>query len=341
MVKDRGAARKKGQRFTVFLVPVVLALAAALLLFSDSLFAVRQQELGFLMDAPVMVSVRGKRRTARLALDAVAELEGELSRFREGTDVWKVNAHPGEAVEVSSRCIRLVTLADGLRERTGGAYSVTLGDLSDLWNITASNPAVPEAAEIDRLLKLPRSVRADGNTLMVTPAKALDLGSLGKGAACDAIRELLPERGAKEGVASVGGNVLVFGERANFKVAVRDPRGGVEDILGILTMGAGCVSTSGGYERYFELDGNRWHHILDGLSGYPAEPGLLSVTVIVPERADAGAYSDMLSTACFVLGYEASLPLLREYGVSAVFVLEDGSVKAVPGVGIEWQVMNP
>ena len=90
-----------------------------------------------------------------------------------------------------------------------------------------------------------------------------------------------------------------------------------------LTLPACCVSTSGSYERYFERDGVRYHHILDPKTGYPAESGLVSVTVV----CDDGFLSDALSTACFVLGYEKSLPLLEKYGARAVFVFNDKSVR--------------
>ena len=164
----------------------------------------------------------------------------------------------------------------------------------------------------------------------------LDLGAVGKGYALDAVYALLQEKeGTAGGVIAVGGSILVFGDKTevgDFKIGIRDPEGLPEDILGYITFSSGtkkqCVSTSGGYEKYIEKDGRRYHHIIDPATLYPAESGLRSVTVVCED----GLLSDGLSTACFILGEEKAKELLKEYGAEGVLIREDGSIYCTPGI---------
>ena len=129
---------------------------------------------------------------------------------------------------------------------------------------------------------------------------------------------------------SLGGNVQVLGiktDGSKWRVAVQNPED-TENYLGVLETQDRAVITSGGYERYFEQDGKTYQHILDPKTGYPAESGLISVTIV----CDDGWLSDGLSTACFVLGYEDSLPLLETYQAEAVFVTEDKEVIVTDGL---------
>ncbi|MCL2487202.1 MAG: FAD:protein FMN transferase, partial [Oscillospiraceae bacterium] len=144
-------------------------------------------------------------------------------------------------------------------------------------------------------------------------------------------REQLRGSGVSGGVVSTGSSVLVYGAKpggAAFDIGIRDPLGGPNDLLGVLRIENGVISTSGGYEKYFEADGTRYHHIFDGKTGYPSDSGLLSVSVF----CESGLLSDGLSTACYVLGYERSLELLKQYNAEAVFVLEDKTVRITVGL---------
>ncbi len=203
-------------------------------------------------------------------------------------------------------------------EATGGAFDPYLGAVVKLWNIDNDDgtpPRVPTQKEISQALQ----------------KREIDLGGYGKGAACDLAGFIL--RG-KSAIINLGGNILTCGTKPfgqPFKIALRDPKGGSNDTIGIFTLkGTYFISTSGSYEKYFEQDGKRYHHILDPKTGYPAETdGLISVTVISGNRAgELGALGDMLSTACFVLGYEKSLPVLEQYDCDALFLYEDGTVRA-------------
>ena len=161
----------------------------------------------------------------------------------------------------------------------------------------------------------------------------IDLGAVGKGIGCDEARKMLEEADADAAVVSVGGSILTYGKKPDgkpWKIGIANPRNeDGESYLGSLTIDGTCsISTSGDYEKYVIEDGVRYHHILDQKTGYPAESGLISVTIV----CDDGWLSDGLSTACFVLGYEDSLPLLETYQAEAVFVTEDKEVIVTDGL---------
>ena len=155
----------------------------------------------------------------------------------------------------------------------------------------------------------------------------LDLGAVGKGLACDRILELLAaqDKDIQGAVISLGGNILTYGSKPDgtaWKVGVVDPEK-PQDYLGMLTLtGTHFVTTSGDYERYVEVDGVRYHHIIDPSTGYPADSGVCSVTIL----SDNGMLGDALSTACFVLGAEQGLDLAREYGAEILIVTDFGEL---------------
>jgi len=228
-------------------------------------------------------------------------------------------------------------LALEIMEASDGAFNPYLGALIKLWNIDSKDgtpPYVPTQEEIAEALQ----------------KRELDLGAYGKGAACDeALRRTSYNRGyppVQGALVNLGGNILTYKQKTwwqPFKIALRDPLGGPNDTIGMFTLkGTHFISTSGSYEKYFEQDGVRYHHIFDPQTGYPAErePGLISVTAIT-KGENGGALGDMLSTACFVLGYEESRDVLAQYNCDAIFVYEGGMVRATGGVRDYFTLTSP
>lgn len=235
-------------------------------------------------------------------------------------------------------------IADVLRvcteisEKSGGVFDVTVGELSELWGIGTENENIPEAEEISSLLTAYgyEKISINGSTVTFDGDFSVDLGAVGKGMACDYIMNyLMSSEGVNGGVVSVGGSIVVYGQRNKagdkWRVAVRHPRNEGE-LLGVISLSEGFVSTSGDYERYFEENGKRYHHILDAESGYPCESGLISVTVV----CDSGILSDALSTACFILGREKGEKLLSEYGAAGIFVDKDMNITTVGDIDFEY-----
>lgn len=169
----------------------------------------------------------------------------------------------------------------------------------------------------------------------------LDLGAVGKGIACDVVQDYLKKQKEVSGaVVAVGGSILLYGSKSDgndWNVAVQDPRGQDGEAMGVLSLaGTTNVSTSGDYEKYFMQDGKRYHHILDPSTGYPAESGLISVTVV----SDRGLLSDGLSTACFVLGKEKGEKLLESYGAEGIFIDQNKKVTVTKGLKDKFTILN-
>ena len=169
----------------------------------------------------------------------------------------------------------------------------------------------------------------------------LDLGAVGKGIACDVAQNYLKQQKEVSGaVIAVGGSILLYGSKADssdWNVAVQNPRGQDGEAMGVLSLsGTTNVSTSGDYEKYFMQDGKRYHHILDPSTGYPADSGLISVTVV----SDNGLLSDGLSTACFVLGKEKGQKLLESYGAEGIFIDQNKKVTVTKGLKDKFTILD-
>lgn len=225
---------------------------------------------------------------------------------------------------------------------SGGALDVTIRPLAQVWNIEEADSetfTVPDENAIKEALEHVGyesvSLSEAENTVTIgEPGIVIDLGAVGKGYALDVAKEYLDEWNVDGAVVSVGGSILVYGEKndgSDWKIGIRNPIGAQDDMIGYLSFPPGtntCVSTSGDYEKFFIVDGVRYHHILSRETGYPADAGLSSVTVVCAN----GLYSDALSTACFVLGYEKSLPLLEKYQAEAVFIDKDNHITVTGGL---------
>lgn len=262
-------------------------------------------------------------------------LENTISFKDDGSQLSALNREgafdSGIIADVLEACL-------DVSEKSGGAFDVTVGKLSELWGIGTENERIPDADEIAAVISECgyEKISLDGSSISFDGDFSVDLGAVGKGMACDYIMSYLKStKDVRGGVVSVGGSIVVYGQRNKagdkWRVAVRHPRNEGE-LLGVITLSEGFVSTSGDYERYFEEDGKRYHHILDPQSGYPSDSDLISVTVV----CDSGMLSDALSTACFVLGSEKGERLLAQYGASGVFVDKDMNITTVGDIDFEY-----
>ena len=230
-------------------------------------------------------------------------------------------------LELDERTIDVLEQALSVAEATDGAYDPTILPISSLWNFDSDEPAFPGDDKIQEFLpfvgyEFLRINTEDNTASLRNHGNGVDLGGIGKGAACDAALKVYKESGISGGIIAVGGSVGVYGEKpdgTDWRISVRDPDEDTQDGLGVLSLEEGCVSTSGSYEKTFTEGDNTYHHLLDAKTGYPAESGLVSVTVV----HESGAISDALATACFILGLEDSLPVLKELGASALFIDEE------------------
>lgn len=280
----------------------------------------------------------GEDKTGEI-LDLLTQTEHHYLSWRDSdSDIGQLNQQAGSGpVPADAQTMDYLRESLRLAEKSGGAFDPTIGQLTHLWDVEAENPKIPDEKEIQRLLDESgyRKIHLDAekNQAELEENCSIDLGAIGKGIGCDKAAAFLKEDGQTQGaVIAVGGSVLTLGQKpdgSDWKVAVRDPRGEPEELLGVLTLkGEHYVSTSGDYEKYFMQDGKRYHHILDPATGYPADAGLISVTVL----GENGLISDGLSTACFVLGLEEGARLLEEYEVEGIFVDSEKNVYVSEGL---------
>jgi len=299
----------------------------------------------FAMDTLMTLSVTGSHaQEACGAVQAlIVELDGLWSVTNESSDLWRLNHARGEWVSISRQTLSLWEEASALSSRTEGALNPAIYPVVRAWGFTTGEYRVPQERELAALLEhIDISyVQADTqNTALRIPADMqLDFGAVAKGRAGGLAAELLREMGITSACLNLGGNVQTVGSRPDgtpWRVGLRDPLGEEGDYLAILSVEDQAVVTSGGYQRYFDLDGERYWHILDPESGYPARSGLLSVTVVGP----SGTVCDGLSTALFVMGEEQAVEFWRGRAdlirngedFDLILVREDGSVVITEGL---------
>ncbi|MBR5419534.1 MAG: FAD:protein FMN transferase [Lachnospiraceae bacterium] len=209
---------------------------------------------------------------------------------------------------------------------SGGALNASIGSVSALWDFHTDSPAVPDSASVNAALKQIKK----GADYLSDRELSLDLGCIAKGAISFRVRDYLLDQGVSSAIIDLGGNVVVIGGKPDgrpFTVGIQDPLA-KDKVLRTVQVKDCCVVTSGTYERCFEADGKLYHHILDPQTGYPAESGLSSVTILCADPVMA----DALSTACMVLGKEEGLALIETIDdCEALFI--DGDMNMYPSSG--------
>ncbi|MGI5889136.1 MAG: FAD:protein FMN transferase, partial [Oscillospiraceae bacterium] len=206
--------------------------------------------------------------------------------------------------------------------------------LTELWGFSTGEYRVPSQEEIsDALLHVgPEHASVSGETITLDEGTKIDLGAIAKGYLGDKLREILVEDGVSSAMLSLGGNIVLIGSKGSrdWQVGLEIPepdRG--NGIYAVLSVSDTNVVTSGAYKRYFEEDGKTYGHIIDPSTGYPAESGLSSVTVV----CESGTKADVLSTALYVMGLKKAEEFWRENGgFEAVFTDMDGNVYVTSGL---------
>lgn len=292
----------------------VICLTLILSLIFCSCAKKREVVQGFAMDTVINITVNQKDKPfAKEALSLCHEYEKIFSRTGE-SELSMVNEGKtkpqGELKEV-------IDFAFSVSEKSGGAFDVTVGPLSDLWNFK-ERIAPPTESEIQKALESVGYKKVNTKNFDLSGAK-LDLGAITKGYTADKICEYFKEQGVSDAIIDLGGNVYVLGE---FTVGIRNPFE-PESVFAKITLKDKSAVTSGTYQRYFDYGGKRYHHIMDAKTGYPSESGVSSVTVISPSSMT----SDALSTAIFVMG-EEGLSLCESFEDTDCFIImNDGSVR--------------
>ena len=270
--------------------------------------------------------------------ELVAELyslEEKLSTTKEASELYALNEQ-GQA-SLSPETAELLTQALELCALTHGALDITAYPAVRAWGFTTGSYRVPDQAELEQLAAgidyTQLEVDEQEGTARIPQGMAVDLGAVTKGYAGDRLAQQLEQVNITSALLDLGQSTIrVVGSKPDgspWRIAVQDPAG--EGYLGVIELTDLAVGTSGGYQRFFEQDGETYWHILDPDTAAPARSGLTSVTVVGP----SGLVCDGLSTALFVMGLEEGAQFWRshpELEVELLFVTEDGTLYVTPGM---------
>ena len=284
---------------------------------------VKVQDTAFSMGTSFTSTLYGKNTetlddTLKNISQVLADADLEISWRNEDSYISIFNQEQQTSVGEHEKVFQV---ALDVADQSQGAFDPTVLAVSELWGIGTEDQRHPEDAEIQEALKkvdYTALTLSDGTLTSSTPV-LFELGAIGKGYALELAYATINREQVSGGILNAGSSIFAFGTKPDgdvFRVGLRDPRGGQDDLIGILELTDVAISTSGDYEKYFEEDGKRYHHILDARTGYPADSGLMQVTVI----DENSTLCDALSTAGFILGLRDGMELMEHYGVKAIFV---------------------
>ncbi|MGN1402817.1 MAG: FAD:protein FMN transferase [Ruminococcus sp.] len=291
-----------------------------------------------LMGTSVMVRAYGEHAQdgVEAAFARAEELEQIFSTTIADSEICTVNqtaksaVGTGESISIPEELCTVLETALEYGEKSGGALDCTMGDLIGLWGIGTEYARVPEQEEIQTVLRPDgwNDVVLDTETQSIsfeTESVTLHFGAIAKGYISDEMKAALQEAGVESALMSLGGNVMTLGTKpdgSSWNIAITNPFA-PDSVIASLTVTDQAAVTSGNYEKYFEQDGKRYHHILDPKTGAPAESDVVSTTILASKGIDC----DALSTATYIMGAEDGMALINTLdGIEAVFVTSDGDI---------------
>jgi thiamine biosynthesis lipoprotein len=288
------------------------------------------------MDTYMTVTAYGKNAENAVdeAVDEINRLETVLSAQKKESDIYKLNQTGSGTLSEDTKDI--VSEALKINKTTNGAFDISIYPLMVKWGFTTQKYNVPLKREISKLLKNVDSSKIEfdekSSSIKLGKNMKIDLGGIAKGYTSSRVMQIFKDCGVTSGLVSLGGNVQALGTKTDgtdWQIAIENPDKS-SDYIGVVSVKDKAVITSGGYERYFEKNGKTYHHILDPKTGYPAESGLKSVTIV----SDNGTLADALSTSLFVMGKEKALDYWREHKneFDTVLVEDNGNITITDGL---------
>lgn len=304
------------------------------------------EKSNIVMDTEVTLSAYGEN--SKEAVDEGFERLDEINEMAstnvEGSDVSKINSMSGqEYVKVHSEILKMVETSIKYSKLSEGAFDITTGPIIDLWGIGTDNERLPSDNEIKDKLQLVGydkiSINENDSSIMLKEkGMAIDLGGIAKGFAADEVLKIYKKYNIENGLINLGASsIYAIGKNKDnndWSVGIKHPRSDdSKEYLGIIKLSNEALSTSGDYERYFIKDNKRYHHIMDPKTGYPADSGIVSDTIIVDgDDEDNNMLADLLTTTVFVLGPEKGLKFVNDLpNVSCEITTSDNMIYTSDG----------
>ncbi|MGN0395349.1 MAG: FAD:protein FMN transferase [Coprococcus sp.] len=340
---------KKKKYITIAIICLMIAAFVCIIIVTGRKKAetMEYSKTGFAMGTVINITTYGGGENCIQDIEQlIGRLEtDEISWRTRDSEIWRINHEyePGKAYEISYELAEYIAMVKELYVKGDGLLDATIRPLASLWGIEDGNSYVPDEQDIKSALKNVNMDLVDinlneGGHSAITLQEAnmsIDLGSVGKGIGCDKVYEYLTQSDITGACIAIGGSIVIYGskpDKSSYKLGIRNPRGETGDVMGVLTLateGKGIfMSTSGDYEKYFEENGQRYHHILNPKTGYPADTGIISATIV----CDNGLISDGLSTLAVLLGKDKAFSLIESYNAEAVLIDSDGNVYVTKGL---------
>lgn len=298
----------------------------------------------YAMDTVMTLRAYSENESTNETLAAVAgaieALESHVSVTKEQSDIYKLNASSDAPQEVSADTAEIISRALELCRSTRGILDISIYPVVREWGFTTGNYKVPTYNDLQSMLKNVdySKISVDGNTVSLLPGMQIDLGSVTKGYVGDLAAAMLKDAGIESAVLNLGGNVRVMGsnpEGSSWRVGVQDPLD-ESKYFGILSVTDKSVVTSGGYNRYFEDNGKTYWHIIDPRTGYPADNGIISATIV----GEDGLMCDGLSTAAFIMGVNDAFDYWRSNGgFDMLLMTKYGHIYITPGLEDSFELL--
>lgn len=297
----------------------------------------------FAMDTYMEFTAYGKNseKAVDAAIEEVQKLDAMLSAENSKSEVYALNEQGN--LQATDDLAELILRGKEIYQETDGLFDDTIYPVMKLWGFPTGNYHVPTAAEVQKKLALVDENKVEIQTrdsdekgrdskektkfVTLGADQQIDFGGIAKGYTGQKLAELFQEYGVSSALVSLGGNIQAIGTKpdgSSWKVGIRDPKGGQQDYIGVLSVENQAVITSGGYERYFEEDGKTYIHIINPRTGYPADGDLLSVTIVSRD----GTLADGMSTALYIMGYEKACQFWRQRReeFNVILVTDDGKI---------------
>lgn len=309
---------------------------------TDTLDDTPQSTELYAMDTVMTLTAYGEH--AQEGLDAASEeiqrLDSLFSISSESGDILPLNEK--KSGTLSKDTASLLKRALEISKSTDGIFDCTIAPVMEAWGFPSGNYRVPGKEELSALLSHVdyRQVQLDGNSASLPQDVEIDLGGIAKGYTSNRVMEVFKDQGVTSGIISLGGNVQALGlkpDGSKWRVAIQNPNN-AEDNFAVVEAQDEAIITSGGYQRYFDEGNVRYHHIIDPRTGYPANSGLSSVTIISKD----GTLADGLSTSLFIMGLSDASAYWKAHSdeFDAVLMTDDGQVYITKGIEDRCSLLN-
>lgn len=288
-----------------------------------------------------------QEKTMTEAIQYIKDMEKLLSTNLEGSDVYRINHQAGQKpVTVDPKTYSIIKAAKQMAEASHGKFDISIGAITNLWRIGDDVARLPSKEEIEAALPYINYQNIHLNdkdkSVFIEKGMTLELGAISKGYIADGVKAIFKKHKVNTAIINLGGNVLVLGTspknpKEGWNVGVQNPDQVRGDTVGTVHLKDQSIVTSGIYERFLEVDGKKYHHIMDPKKGYPVENNISGVTVYTKTSLQG----DKLSTTLFLLGIEDGLKFINKMDhVEAVFIDKQNGVHLSKGLKNKFSLTN-